>query len=105
MGMTVVKEKNIIKTAISGDNLAINDISGSTNDFIEILKHKKRESTKVKLSDTVRPGRLMDSLSVMKEQLVLDDSKNQANLNRIMDIWFESNKSLEEIAFGNLRLF
>jgi len=59
----------------------------------------------VKLSETVRPGRLMDSLSVMKEQLTLEDSKNQARINRIMDIWFESNKSLEEIAFGNLRSF
>merc|ERR1712039_1141692 len=97
------KRKNIIKTAISGDNLAINEISSSTTDFTEILKHKKREGTKAKLSETVRPGRLMDSLSVMKEQLTLEDSKNQARINRIMDIWFESNKSLEEIAFGNLR--
>merc|ERR1719160_2138374 len=48
----------------------------------------------------VLPGRFMDILAIMKDELVMKDSKSQAQAALVLDIWLDSCNLLEEIAAG-----
>merc|ERR1712050_319813 len=62
---------------------------------------RKTEKEPSNTYSEIKPGRLMDSINIIKKELSRKGPEFHSHIHRMRQIWLECNKSLEEIAYSS----
>jgi len=92
----IEKRQILIKKLLVGDSMTIERLS--TYNKIS----SKAQTTPLTLKNVkIRPGCFMNILNLAKKELSQKGKTSKHHVNRLSEIWLESIKILEEIAFNN----